>query len=206
MYPGILSSEQKDLLPLIKLFRREFYLVGGTAIALQIGHRKSIDFDLFKATPFVAKKILDKISAEKFKYTVTRRVSEQLNLTCMNVKFTFFEYPYQIEKPVDFEGVIRMPDLLSLAAMKAFALGKRSKWKDYIDLYFLVRDFFSLETIINKAENIFKQEFSAKLFRSQLAYFADIDYGDVVEFLPGFETGEEEVKKFLTEQSLNWKN
>ena len=203
MHPEILSSEQRDLLPLIKLFRREFYLVGGTAIALQIGHRKSIDFDLFKATPFISRRILDKISAGKYRYVVTRRVSEQLNLTILNVKITFFEYPYSIETSVDFDKIICMPDLLSLAAMKAFALGKRSKWKDYVDLYFLLRDFFSLEMIIQKAETIFEQEFSEKLFRSQLVYYADIEHSEAVEFLPGFEIGEEEVKNFLTEQALS---
>jgi len=48
MYPDILSKEQKELLSLMQQFKREFYLVGGTAIALQIGHRRSIDFDMFK--------------------------------------------------------------------------------------------------------------------------------------------------------------
>jgi len=170
MYLEILSKEQKELLPLIKLFRREFYLVGGTAIALQIGHRKSIDFDLFKATPFNSRKILNKINALNYRYIVTRRVEEQLNLTVSNVQITFFEYPYTIETPVNFDKNFRTPDLLTLAAMKAFALGKRSKWKDYIDLYFLLRDYFTPETIIKKAETIFEEEFSGKLFRSQLYY------------------------------------
>ena len=203
MHPEILNSEQKNLLSLLKLFRREFYLVGGTAIALQIGHRQSIDFDLFKATPFISRKILDKISTGKYRYVVTRRVNEQLSLTIQNVKITFFEYPYPIETPIDFDKIIRMPDLLSLAAMKAFALGKRSKWKDYIDLYFLLRDYFSIEMIIHKAETIFKQEFSAKLFRAQLAYHTDIEYNEAIEFLPGFEVGKEEVKNFLIELSLS---
>ena len=203
MHPEILSSEQKDLLLLLKLFRREFYLVGGTAIALQIGHRTSIDFDLFKATSFNSKKILDKISAEKYRYTVTRRVREQLNLTISSVKITFFEYLYPIQTPIDFEKYIRMPDLLSLAAMKAFALGKRSKWKDYVDLYFLLRDYFDLKSIIQKAETIFGQEFSGKLFISQLAYHEDINYSEAVEFLPGFEVGIEEVKNFLIETALS---
>ncbi len=46
MFPNILSVEQKAILPFVKSFSKEFYLVGGTAIALQIGHRQSIDFDL----------------------------------------------------------------------------------------------------------------------------------------------------------------
>jgi hypothetical protein len=202
MHPEILSPEQTSLLPLIKLFRKEFYLVGGTAIALHIGHRKSIDFDLFRATSFNSRKILDKINAKKYQYTITRRVSEQLNLTLSNVKITFFEYPYPIQPTVDFEKIIKIPDLLSLAAMKAFALGKRSKWKDYVDLYFLLRDFFSLEMIIQKADTIFGQEFSGKLFRSQLAYHEDINYSEKVEFLSGCEVSNDEIKNFLIEQSL----
>ncbi|GHT00605.1 hypothetical protein FACS189421_12830 [Bacteroidia bacterium] len=202
MHPEILSPEQKELLPLVKSFRREFYLVGGTAIALLIGHRKSIDFDLFKSTPFISKKILDKISTIESHYVVTRRVKEQINLTISDVKITFFEYPYFIETPVNFDKILRMPDLLTLGAMKAFALGRRSKWKDYLDLYFLLRDYFSVEDIIQKAENIYGQEFSSKLFRSQLAYHEDINYSESVEFLPGYEVGEEEVKAFLIDQAL----
>ena len=48
MHKEILSKYQIELLPLLKQFKREYYLVGGTAIALHIGHRRSIDFDLFK--------------------------------------------------------------------------------------------------------------------------------------------------------------
>ena len=76
MYPNILSPEQLEIIPLMQDFKKEFYLVGGTAIALQIGHRKSIDFDMFKATSLNTKRILDKIDQNKYKYTVTRRVQK----------------------------------------------------------------------------------------------------------------------------------
>ncbi len=197
MYLDILSKEQKELLPLISQFKREFYLVGGTAIALQIGHRRSIDFDLFKISPFVSSKILCKFEDAKFRYIVTRRVSEQLNLIANSVKITFFQYPYEIEKTQNFENVIKMPDLISLGAMKAFALGRRSKWKDYVDLYFLLKNNYTLKEIIDKGNSIYGQEFSEKLFRSQLAFHEDIDYTEKVEFLPGFEVDEKEVKEYL---------
>ncbi|GIW64180.1 MAG: hypothetical protein KatS3mg092_0113 [Patescibacteria group bacterium] len=57
MFKNILTEEQIKLLPLIKLFSKNFYLVGGTAIALQIGHRRSIDFDLFTEKSFNPLKI-----------------------------------------------------------------------------------------------------------------------------------------------------
>jgi hypothetical protein len=189
LHLDILDIEQKNLLPLIKLFKKEFYLVGGTAIALQIGHRKSIDFDLFKEKSFVSKKILDKIDKTGHSYIVTRRVNEQLNLSIREVKVTFFEYSYSIEANVDFDKIIRMPDLLTLGAMKAFALGRRSKWKDYVDLYFLLRDYFTLEDVIQKADSIYEQEFSGKLFRSQLAYHKDSDVSEEIDYMDNHEVG-----------------
>jgi hypothetical protein len=204
MHPEILSPEQKELLPLLKLFRREFYLVGGTAIALQLGHRMSIDFDLFKFNSFVSKKILNKIDENHYRYIITHNIREQLNLTILNVRFTFFEYPYPVEHPLDFNKTIRMPDLHTLAAMKAFALGRRSKWKDYVDLYFLIKKYFSVNDIIQKAENIYGQEFSGKLFRSQLAFHKDINYSEPVDFMDGYEETEEVIKAFLIEKALEW--
>jgi len=205
MHHEILNSEQAKLLPLLKYFRREFYLAGGTAIALHIGHRRSIDFDLFKPGAFSSKKILNIFDENHYHYNITRRVSEQLNLTISNVRFTFFEYPYPVDASIDFNKTFRMPDLLTLAAMKAFALGRRSKWKDYIDLYFLIKECFSINDIIQKATFIFGQEFSGKLFRSQLAYHKDIDYSESVEFMDKHEKKEETVKTFLINKALEWK-
>jgi len=92
----IFNPNQVELLPLVKEFKKEFYLVGGTAIALHIGHRRSIDFDLFKYSPIKPISILQKISDFKYPYAVTRRVTEQLNVIIHNVKFTFYQYPFKI--------------------------------------------------------------------------------------------------------------
>ncbi|GAB1453987.1 hypothetical protein MASR2M47_40430 [Draconibacterium sp.] len=170
MHKEILSIEQLNLLTLVKQFYREFYLVDGTAVALQIGHRRSIDFDLFKNKPIRPKALIQKISESGFSYSVTRRVTEQLNVTIGDVKFTFYEYPFSIPSPIVFENTLKMPELLDLAAMKAYALGRRSKWKDYVDLFFLIHDYFSVEQISNRATQIFDQLFSPKLFRAQLSY------------------------------------
>lgn len=201
MHREILSIEQIKLLPLVKNFYREFYMVGGTAIALQIGHRRSIDFDLFKNKPIRPKSIISKISDSGLTYAVTRRVTEQLNVTISNVKFTFYEYPFRIETPLNFESVIKLPELIDLAAMKAYALGRRSKWKDYVDIYFLLRDHFSIEQISTKASIIFGQLFSPKQFRSQLSYFADINYSEPVEFLVPAPS-EDEIKQFLIDKAI----
>ncbi len=96
MHEEILNDAQQKLLPLMKRFTREFYLVGGTAIALHIGHRRSIDFDMFKQTAINHKKTLDKIADSGFETLVTRRVTEQMNLLVNGVKLTFFQYPFPV--------------------------------------------------------------------------------------------------------------
>ena len=202
MYPEILSKEQKELLPLMRQFKREFYLVGGTAIALHVGHRRSIDFDMFKMSDLNATRTLKKLNTAKISYTVTRRVSEQINLVMNAVKITFYQYPYAVEAKVDFENTFRMPELITLSAMKAFALGRRAKWKDYVDLYFLLKNCFTIKDISMEADRIFGQLFSEKLFRAQLAFHKDIDYSEPVEYLPGFEVDEQEIKDFLIDRAL----
>ena len=174
MHEEILNAAQQSLLPLMSQFRREYYLVGGTAIALHIGHRRSVDFDMFKPTSLNHKKNLDRIAASGFDYKVTRRVSDQMNLIVGDVKLTFFQYPFPVVSEDVFGNVFRMPSLLSLAAMKAYALGRRSKWKDYVDLYFLLTRHFSLSEVVEKTVGIFGDLFSEKLFRAQLSYYADV--------------------------------
>lgn len=203
MHSEIFNDHQKELLPLMSEFRREYYLVGGTAIALYLGHRRSIDFDLFKFSTINHKRNLDKISNSDFSYTVTRRVSEQMNLVVNDVKVTFFQYPFTINATNKLEKYFRLPSLLQLAAMKAYALGRRSKWKDYVDLFFLLRDHFTIEDITSEANKIFGELFSEKLFRSQLCYFDDVDYTETVDFLVPNPPTEDDIKQSLTKNATH---
>ena len=203
MHDEILNEAQQRLLPLMAQFRREYYLVGGTAIALHIGHRRSVDFDMFKPTELNHKRNLDRIVASGLEYQVTRRVFEQMNLIVGDVKLTFFQYPFPVVPEDTFGNVFRMPSLLSLAAMKAYALGRRSKWKDYVDLYFLLTRHFKLREVADKANQLFGDLFSEKLFRAQLSYFDDIDYTEKVEYLVETPPSDDEIKTTLTQIALD---
>ena len=198
----ILSPEQAEFLPVLKDFSGKFGLVGGTAVALFIGHRRSIDFDLFSAEEFGNLSILNKF--KKFARIQVMLVSrlDEVTFVSEGVKFTFFRYPYPIRYQEKLNGIIKLPDLITLAAMKAFALSRRAKWKDYVDLYFVMKDFFSLKEIAQKAQDIFGPEFNEKIFRSQLAYFKDIDYTEKVIFMPGFDTPDEEIERKLVKLSI----
>jgi hypothetical protein len=92
---------------------------------------------------------------------------------------------------------------LTLAAMKAFALGRRAKWKDYVDLYFILRDHYSIEDISNEAIINFGQLFSEKLFRQQLAFHKDINYSEPVEYLL-LVPSDDEIRQFLIDKALDF--
>lgn len=197
MHPNILLPEQKAIVPFIKSFSRDFYLVGGTAIALQIGHRQSIDFDLFRFKGFQKTKIVERLKDFGLTYRLLFSDSGSFHIVTNDVKLTFFQYPFKVPTTQKFEGV-QMPDLLNLASMKAYALGRRAKWKDYVDLYFLLKYHFSFPEIVANTQKIFGELFSPKLFLQQLCYFDDIDYTEEVTFMDN-DIAEEEIKSYLIE-------
>lgn len=199
MYKEILSDKQLELLPMMAKFRREYYLVGGTAIALHLGHRRSIDFDLFKPSALNHKKNLERLTDSGHSYFVTRRVAEQMNLIVNDVKVTFFQYPFPVQPIEKFESYFRMPSLLQLASMKAYALGRRSKWKDYVDLYFLLKEHFSIAQISECATALFGDLYSEKMFRAQLCFFEDVDYTEEVDYLISNPPSNEKIRNSLTE-------
>jgi hypothetical protein len=118
----------------------DFNLVGGTSLALQIGHRNSIDIDLFGNQSidfelFIA--ILKKIGK-----TEIFKSSKNILITQINeIKVDFVNYTYPLlEKPFEIDG-IRMLSKKDIAAMKLNAIAGRGSKKDFIDLYFLLNEF-----------------------------------------------------------------
>lgn len=85
--------------------------------------------------------------------------------------------------------------------MKAFALGRRAKWKDYVDMYFILHDYFTVSEAAAEAKIRFGELFSEKLFTQQLAFHADINYSEPIEFLVPTPS-EDEVKQFLIEKAI----
>ncbi|MEI6835487.1 MAG: nucleotidyl transferase AbiEii/AbiGii toxin family protein [Candidatus Falkowbacteria bacterium] len=200
MHKEILSAEQTRLLPLVNKFSKDFFLVGGTAIALYLGHRESIDFDLFTSKKFSNAKIKKIINEAGEKISkVALDEAGQFTFYIKGVQFTFLEYPFKIKVSSE---LIKMPDLLTLAAMKAYALSRRNKWKDYVDLYFIISKHYSVKKIAAKAKQIFGEEFNVRAFREALAYFKDIDYSEEVVYLPGNITPEKEIKDGLKKFSI----
>jgi len=201
MHEEVLSEDQHKLLPLLKSFRDDFGLIRGTAMALEIGHRRSIDFDLATFSEFNARQIRDRIGNTIKIDAVLVDETYEYTLVVNEVKLTFLHYPFNFEFGENYNDIINLPDEITLSALKAYALGRRAKWKDYVDLYFVISR-NSFKDVVQRAKFIFKEEFNEKLFREQLAYFEDIDYSEKIDYLQGFSTSEDVIKSKLTQYSL----
>lgn len=202
MLTKILTKNQQELLPLISQFSGQFYLVGGTALALQLGHRRSIDFDLFSDKNFRNDLIIKKI---KRYYPISQTYinsKDELTVKVNQVKMSWYNFPFVVPHEVNWEKIITMPDVLTIAAMKVYALGQRAKWKDYVDLYFIFKR-YSLAEIVKRAEELFSGNFNERLLREQLNYFADIDYSESIEYLPGMAVRDEIIKQRLKEIAVS---
>jgi hypothetical protein len=202
MHTEIFTKEQIELFPFLKSYNRNFYLVGGTAVALHLGHRRSIDFDLFCYKPFKKSYVKSKLVSIPFEKIIIFEDVDQLHFIVRGIKLTFFHFPWPVEHEIDVQNILSLPSLKTLGAMKAYALGRRAKWKDYVDLFFLLKYHFTIEEISEEAIRIFGQLFNEKLFRQQLSFHKDIDYSEPVEFLISVPP-EEEIKQFLVDKALD---
>jgi len=170
---------------------------------LHIGHRESLDFDLFTNKKFTNTDIKKRISANKKKIEhLFQDSNEEYSVLISGIKFTFLYYPFKIKFSKKLDNIIKLPDLATLAAMKAYALGRRAKWKDYVDIYFIIKNHLSIDDIVKKAKQIFSSEFNEKIFRTQLTYFKDIDHTEKIIYTNNSAIDDSTIKRELTKLSL----
>src|SRR3989344_3306656 len=104
MHKEILTKEQIGLLSLVGTFSKDFGLVGGTAIALHIGHRESIDFDLFSLEEFENTAIRHIVSKSHRIEKVIVDETNQFSFFVNGVRFTFLQYPFPITFAENFKN------------------------------------------------------------------------------------------------------
>ena len=139
MHQKVINAETRRLLKaLVKIKRIEnFYLAGGTALALQLAHRKSIDLDWFSQKEFSTSRLKKELSYLG-KLKIESEDKKKLNCLLNDVRLSFFVYPYKLLFPlIDFNGV-KLADERDIACMKIEAISSRGSKKDFIDLYFLI--------------------------------------------------------------------
>ena len=175
MHEEAFTKQAALLFPRFSSFKK-FYLVGGTALALQIGHRLSVDFDFFSYEELPAN-LLRQIKRvfPNSPISVSYRAPGQLNVLINNIKTTFFHYEYPIINPFVQYRTVPLASIREIAAMKAFAVGKRLAYKDYVDWYFLLKGkYVELQKVILFCQKKFGNDFNDRLFLGQLVSFEDI--------------------------------
>ena len=159
---------------------RDFYLAGGTALALQLGHRMSIDLDWFSAKAFSPAKLKNVLS-RLGKLKIVGEEDGTLHAVLDGVKISFFHYGYKPLFPLvamDMSGGksgVMLADRRDIAAMKVDAISSRGSKKDFIDLYFLLQE-YSLNDIIGFFEKRYRGiEYNKMHILKSLAYFEDAE-------------------------------
>lgn len=199
-YLDRLDSERQEVFKQLKHLSRNFVLAGGTAIMLQIGHRLSYDFDCFseKSLP---KNLLREIKKTFSRFILPRfQTSELITfLTHKGIEVTFVCHPYRPLRKVVKTDSLSLFHLDDLAANKAYTIGRRGQWRDYVDLFFFLKwKLYDLDTIIEFARKKFQGEFNEKLFLEQLVYFDDLIIAETVFLKESYK--EQEIKSFLEKQ------
>jgi len=198
------EAEKGILFSLAPFFKQEGLLSGGTSLMLQIPFRKSYDFDLF--FPFEIPLSFARKAASIFnsKIEVLINTPDELTFIAHNqTKISFIFFPFKRKyKPVNAENSISLSSYKDIASDKAYVIGRRPEYRDYIDLFVILKNGFSLKRVIVDAKEKFTGEFSEKLFLSQLIYFEDLK--DFTVELIKEKYSVDEIKSFFKQAVLNY--
>lgn len=190
-----------DLVELLKKIMHEklfenYFLVGGTALALQIGHRNSVDIDLFGNHEINSDQFINKL--EEFGEVIVTQSTKNILITKTNgIKVDFVNYKYPLlSNPIEID-FIRMLSKKDISAMKLNAIAGRGSKKDFIDLYFLLQEFSLAEMV-----DFYCQKYhdgSKFMVIKSLGYFDDADFQPQPQMFKDFDW--EECKRYILEEA-----
>lgn len=171
----LLDKERQKAFRQLADFRKIGYLAGGTALALQINHRKSEDFDIFVRHAIdnnLRIKIKKTFGKVDFYINSTDQISFK-NEDGINITFLWYYFPPL--SPLIHTKSLSLASISDIVADKAQTIGRRVVWRDYVDFFFLLKEKkFTLDKIIYLAKKKFSGEFVEVQFLEQLSFFDDL--------------------------------
>lgn len=172
---------QPELLELLKKIMSSsifngFNLVGGTSLALQIGHRFSVDIDMFGIAEIDEFEFVDELS-NFGKVIVIKKSKNVLILSVNGIKVDFVNYKYPLIEEITIVENIRLASDKDIAAMKLNAIAGRGSRKDFIDLHFLLQK-YSLKEMIYFYNNKYADGSEFMVLKS-LTYFEDAESEEI---------------------------
>lgn len=190
----VITPGLRDLLQFLgqQTFLRRFYLAGGTALALQLGHRLSVDLDFFSETDEVSARTRSEImqALKPLAIQVIENVDGNLLMLARGIHLGFFSYGYPLLEDTPEVENVRLASSVDIGLMKCDALITRGSRKDFYDLYFLTRQ-IPLDQLLISGER-------------KYAYYRDFPLA-VIERMVDFENADRDVQPSLFE-AVAWKN
>lgn len=177
MHLECLSPPCKKVLNKLKtLVKSEgFVLAGGTALALYLGHRISMDLDFFSEHPFSTDTLMSKIQKAGLTPEVLQESQGTLNLLVNRVKVSVHHYPYPFsENTREWNGIL-ISGLTDIAAMKVIAISQRGAKRDFADLYFLLQDLPFRKVAEQMIQKYGKNRINPVSIGKALVYFRDAE-------------------------------
>ncbi len=160
-----------------ELSSRQFYLAGGTALAVYLGHRISVDLDWFTSSPFDdAMLIAQSLRHSGIQFEIEQMSSGTLHGNVQGVRVTLWQYQYPLIQPLKHWGEMDcdLAALEDLACMKLSAIAQRGARKDFCDIYALGTKCFSLREMLDFYQKKFAiQDIGSVIYA--LAYFDDAE-------------------------------
>lgn len=152
-----------------------FVLAGGTGLALQLGHRVSVDFDLFVEPDRFPRLLKEQVAANAATAQVLQDRKETLDVLLDNVKCSFFSYPYPFSAFQERLHSLPIACVLDIAAMKLIAIAQRGARKDFIDLYVVLQAHGFDAVFANALRRFGPRTLNPLQIGKSLAYFADAE-------------------------------
>ena len=204
LYFELLDRREIDVLKILRGFANYGVLGGGTALMLQFSHRKSYDFDIF-VPKLIHKQFVYSVKKHFQKIEILTNTGDELSFISLahKLKISFIYYPFTPLFKTITTPYLRFFHWKDVALDKAYTIGRRGEWRDYVDFYFALKAGFPLRSIMKRAEKKFGSLFSEKLFLAQLTYFGDLkDF--TVDFI-GKKVSRQEIQNFFEKEVERYK-
>lgn len=174
MHKETLSENTRIVLEKIAPTTTSFYLAGGTALALQFGHRVSIDLDFFSKNTFSVSLLIEQLN-NLGNLKIEDQGEDTFNGSLDGVKISFFYYPYPLLFPTKEYSHVSLADERDIAAMKVQAISGRGNKKDFIDLFILLKKYSIQELLDFFHKKYEKFNYNQLHILKSLSYFYDAD-------------------------------
>lgn len=197
MHYEALDEKRQALLPAFADFKQDFYLAGGTALALQIGHRVSVDFDFFTEQDFETDELYERLRKTLGQMPRTQESHRTLAIVAKeDVKISFIGYDYPLlSAPID-SDYMRLASVLDIGCMKLGAIVSRAELKDYVDLFFILKRIPLPELLESLSKKI--PSLDRNLVLKALVSFDDVAL-EPIAFIQGNEVTPDEIRVSIVE-------